>query len=51
VLWGGKVLSPPKNPDSELKGIQDFNAYVRSDARVESLLLPIRDGISVIRKK
>lgn len=51
VLWGGKVLSPPKNPDKELKGIQEFNAFVRSDARVENLVLPIRDGISVIRKK
>lgn len=51
VLWGGKVLSPSKNPDKELKGIQEFNAFVRADERVESLLLPVRDGISVIRKK
>ena len=48
VLWSGKVLE--KEPDKETKAIQAFNAKIHDDTRVENLLLPIRDGIMVIRK-
>jgi caffeoyl-CoA O-methyltransferase len=51
VLWGGKVLGPAQKLDKELKGILDFNKFVHTDPRVESLMLPLRDGISVLRKK
>ena len=51
VLWDGKVLEPAGNPDAQTKGILDFNALVQSDARVENILLPIRHGLMLIRKK
>lgn len=51
VLWDGKVLEPVGNPDAQTKGILDFNALVQSDARVENILLPIRHGLMLIRKK
>ncbi len=51
VLWGGKVFEQGKPPDKETGGIQRFNAMVREDERVSQLLLPIRDGLMIIRKK
>lgn len=51
VLWDGKVLKPGGNPDAQTKGILDFNALVQSDVRVENILLPIRHGLMLIRKK
>lgn len=48
VLWSGKVLN--KNPDADTKSIIAFNEKVQSDSRVENVLLPIRDGIMMIRK-
>ncbi|MCR9011713.1 O-methyltransferase [Gabonibacter chumensis] len=51
VLWNGKVLEPVGNPDAQTKGILDFNALVQSDVRVENILLPIRHGLMLIRKK
>jgi len=50
VLWGGKVLEKPNANDLETKAIITYNRKVKSDIRVETLLLPIRDGISIIRK-
>lgn len=50
VLWYGKVAwSEPPN-DKETRGIMDFNDMVRDDIRVEKIILPIRDGINIIRK-
>ncbi len=43
VLWSGKVLN--NNPDESTKAIQSYNQKVNNDPRVESILLPIRDGI------
>ena len=51
VLWYGKVLDPGKNKDSATLGIEAFNAYVTADAAVENFILPLRDGLMVIRKK
>jgi len=50
VLWGGKVLES-RLDDSTTRIIDHFNKMVTADNRVENLLLPIRDGIMVIRKK
>lgn len=49
VLWSGKVLD--SKPDMDTKAIMAFNQKVSRDPRVESVLLPIRDGIMVLRKK
>ena len=48
VLWSGKVLN--KNPDNDTKSIIAFNHKIQHDSRVENVLLPIRDGIMMIRK-
>jgi caffeoyl-CoA O-methyltransferase len=48
VLWSGKVLN--KNPDTDTQAIIAFNHKVQNDSRVENVLLPIRDGIMMIRK-
>ena len=48
VLWSGKILYADK--DAETQAIHDFNIKVSSDARVESLLLPVRDGLMLLRK-
>lgn len=51
VLWSGKVLSDAKANDVDTKVLQDLNDFVVRDERVEVVLLPIRDGLSLIRKK
>jgi len=51
VLWGGKVLEPLTKTDKETQGIKDFNEMVSSDTRVEKVMLSIRDGLYLIRKK
>jgi len=51
VLWDGKVVSKPEKMDTETKGIHTFNSMVQQDARVDNLILPVRDGIMIIRKK
>ncbi|MET3730961.1 O-methyltransferase [Moheibacter stercoris] len=50
VLWYGKVLEEAKPNDKDTKTLQELNDLVANDPRVESLILPIRDGISIIRK-
>jgi len=49
VLWSGKVLSPKEN-DAETKALALFNEHIKSDKRVENMILPFRDGLSIIRK-
>jgi caffeoyl-CoA O-methyltransferase len=49
VLWSGKVLNNAQ--DTDTKNINSFNDYVNADDRVEKLILPVRDGLFVIRKK
>ncbi|WP_026473728.1 O-methyltransferase [Alkaliflexus imshenetskii] len=51
ILWGGKVSQPNMPDDEYTKGIMDFNDMVKADARVEKVILPIRDGLTLIRKK
>lgn len=51
TLWGKQVIIPPKRRDARTDGIVAFNDLVAHDVRVEKLLLPLRDGITLIRKK
>jgi len=57
VWWSGKVLYPDKKmtksnkADKETKGIVAFNEFVKNDSRVEKVIIPLRDGITIIRKK
>lgn len=51
VLWDGKVYDNPTPHDAQTKGLLAFNDKVFSDSRVETVMLPLRDGISIIRKK
>jgi caffeoyl-CoA O-methyltransferase len=48
VLWSGKVLD--EKPDKDTRAIQEFNRKVQVDKRIENVLLPVRDGIMLIRK-
>ncbi len=50
VLWGGKVVSDQITGDKETQGIQEFNTFVMQDTRIEKMLLPFRDGVSILRK-
>lgn len=49
VLWSGKVLEPVKPNDKSTKVLLDYNKLVKEDPRVETVLLPIRDGLTVSR--
>lgn len=51
TLWDGKVADPDHNHDPQTKGIMSFNDLVAGDDRVEKVIVPLRDGISIIRKK
>ena len=50
VLWYGKVLQETKANDKDTKILKEFNELTSKDPRVESIILPVRDGISLIRK-
>lgn len=50
VLWDGKVYAQTLAQDSQTLGISEFNNYVAADPTVEVLILPLRDGLSIIRK-
>lgn len=49
ILWSGKVLE--ENKDKKAQALDDFNHYVAAHPQVESVILPLRDGIHLIRKK
>lgn len=51
VLWDGKVCQDPLPQDKQTLGIARFNDMVSADERVESVILPLRDGLNMIRKK
>ncbi len=51
VLWNGKVFSEHAPADAQTRGIMEFNERVRNDPRVENVILPLRDGLNMIRKK
>jgi predicted O-methyltransferase YrrM len=49
VLWSGKVLEPVKSNDKSTGVLLDYNKLLKEDKRVETVLLPIRDGLTVSR--
>jgi caffeoyl-CoA O-methyltransferase len=51
VLWSGKVLDPPSSMDGDTQAIALFNNKILSDNRVENVLLPVRDGLMIMRVK
>lgn len=51
TLWDGHVLETPKLSDKQTIGIQQFNDMIAKDDRVEKVILPIRDGLTLIWKK
>lgn len=50
ALWEGKVAEKHKPDDKETSSIIEFNNYILNDNRVENVILPIRDGLMIIRK-
>jgi predicted O-methyltransferase YrrM len=51
VFWDGKVFETPPPGDKQTAGILEFNEKIRHDARIEKVILPLRDGLTVIWKK
>ncbi len=50
VLWNNKIFGEIESNDYMTKGVLNFNEYVRNDGRIEKLILPVRDGLMVLRK-
>lgn len=50
VLWGGKVVEDETN-DPQTRGIINFNTMIRNETNIEDVIIPIRDGLMLIRKK
>lgn len=51
VLWSGRVLDAEKNMNEDTLALSKFNEKILNDTRVEKILLPVRDGLMIIRKK
>ena len=51
VLWSGKVIEPVKADDLDTKALIEYNSLLKEDKRVETIILPIRDGLTISRKK
>jgi predicted O-methyltransferase YrrM len=51
TLWYGRVLEKARKSDVQTRGVQAFNDLVASDPRVEKVILPLRDGLTIIRIK
>lgn len=51
VLWHGKVVEPLNEKDTSTKAVLEFNTLLKDDHRIETVLLPIRDGLTISRKK
>lgn len=49
VLWSGKVIAPIKDSDEDTKALIRYNKLINEDARLETILLPIRDGLTISR--
>ena len=50
VLWSGKVIEPVKDDDVSTKALLEYNQLLKNDPRVETVILPIRDGLTISRK-
>ena len=51
VLWSGKVVETPDHKDIDTKALIEYNKLLKNDPRVETVLLPIRDGLTISRVK
>lgn len=51
VLWHGKVIAPLQEKDISTKAVLDYNTLLKEDKRIETVLLPIRDGLTISRKR
>jgi len=51
VLWSGKVIKTLDPKDKMTKAVLDYNALLKNDSRVETVVLPIRDGLTISRKR
>lgn len=51
TLWDGKVVQPVAHNDKQTIALLEFNDFVANDSRVETVILPLRDGLTLIRKK
>lgn len=50
TLWNGKVLEEIKSNDFQTQAIVKFNKVISNDKRIEKIILPVRDGLTIIRK-
>ncbi len=50
TLWNGKVVEDKFLSDEQTLGVMEFNNHITGDARIEKVILPIRDGLTIIRK-
>jgi caffeoyl-CoA O-methyltransferase len=51
VLWSGRVVQPPSDDDSEsTRALREFNDHVAADERVVSVMLSVRDGVTLVRR-
>ena len=50
TLWDGHVVDPEYATDAQTRSICAFNDYLMNDARVEQVVLPIRDGLTLVRR-
>jgi predicted O-methyltransferase YrrM len=50
VLWHGKVVEPLDEKDKSTRAVLDYNTLLKDDKRIETVLLPIRDGLTISRK-
>ena len=51
TLWDGHVVDETYSSDHQTRGISLFNEHVAADTRAEQVILPLRDGLTIIRKK
>lgn len=51
VLWGGKVVDETVQDDDDTNALRDISQFIKTDSRVEHVLLPFADGITLVRKK
>lgn len=51
ILWSGKVVQPVAHNDHHTQALLDFNRTIAEDPRVENVIVPIRDGLNLIRVK
>lgn len=51
TLWDGHVIDPAYDHDRQTQGIRAFNDLVAADSRVETVILPVRDGLTLLRKR